>query len=191
MSCRYWKQENDQSDWKCARKGGIFERNGSLSWFSFINLAVYLEKSHRYSGSLLKESHTLNYEFCLLFPDARSGNDLAFPAGHRMTCCLLFDYTLTLLPLHFGLPTWFGGKESAYECRRWAASIPGLGRSFGEGNGNPLQYSCLESHTNRGAWRVTQLFNNWDIVFPFDWKYRTQWEHIRGLVKKCIWVFSQ
>ena len=32
--------------------------------------------------------------------------------------------------------------------------IPGLGRSPGEGNGNPLQYSCLESPTNRGAWQA-------------------------------------
>ena len=31
-------------------------------------------------------------------------------------------------------------------------SIPGLGRSPGEGNGNPLQYSCLENPTDRGAW---------------------------------------
>ena len=31
-------------------------------------------------------------------------------------------------------------------------SIPGLGRSPGEGNGNPLQYSCLGNPTNRGAW---------------------------------------
>ena len=33
--------------------------------------------------------------------------------------------------------------------------IPGLGRSPGEGNGNPLQYSCLENPMDRGAWRVT------------------------------------
>ena len=30
--------------------------------------------------------------------------------------------------------------------------IPGLGRSPGEGNGNPLQYSCLENSMDRGAW---------------------------------------
>ena len=30
--------------------------------------------------------------------------------------------------------------------------IPGLGRAPGEGNGNPLQYSCLENHMYRGAW---------------------------------------
>ena len=34
-------------------------------------------------------------------------------------------------------------------------SVPGLGRSPGEGNGNPLQYSCLENPMDRGAWRAT------------------------------------
>ena len=33
--------------------------------------------------------------------------------------------------------------------------IPGLGRSPGEGNGNPLQYSCLENPMDRGAWWST------------------------------------
>ena len=33
-------------------------------------------------------------------------------------------------------------------------SIPELGRSLGEGNGNPLQYSCLENIMDRGPWRV-------------------------------------
>ena len=33
-------------------------------------------------------------------------------------------------------------------------SIPGLGRSPGEGNGNPLQYSCLENPADRGAWQA-------------------------------------
>ena len=33
-------------------------------------------------------------------------------------------------------------------------SIPGSGRSPGEGSGNPLQYSCLENPTDRGAWRA-------------------------------------
>ena len=36
-----------------------------------------------------------------------------------------------------------------------AGLIPGLGRSPGEGNGNPLQYSCLENPIDRGAWQAT------------------------------------
>ena len=38
---------------------------------------------------------------------------------------------------------------------RGAGSIPGLGRSPGEGNGNLLQFSCLENSMDRGAWWAT------------------------------------
>jgi len=34
-------------------------------------------------------------------------------------------------------------------------SIPGLGKSFGEGNSNPLQYSCLKNTMDRTAWQAT------------------------------------
>ena len=46
------------------------------------------------------------------------------------------------------------GKESAYNAGD-PGSIPGLGRYPGEGNGNPLQYSCLENLMDRGAWQTT------------------------------------
>ena len=45
-------------------------------------------------------------------------------------------------------------KASAYNVGD-PGSIPGLGRSPGEGNGNPLQYSCLENPMDRGGWKVT------------------------------------
>ena len=47
------------------------------------------------------------------------------------------------------------GKASAYSARDWG-SIPGSGRSPGEGNGNPLQYSCLENPMDQGAWWAIQ-----------------------------------
>ena len=48
-------------------------------------------------------------------------------------------------------------------------SIPGLGRSPGEGNGNPLQYSCLENPMDRGAWRATVhgVANSWTRLSDF------------------------
>ena len=46
------------------------------------------------------------------------------------------------------------GKVSAYNAGD-LGSIPGLGRSPGEGNGNPLQYSCLENPRDQGAWWAT------------------------------------
>ena len=45
------------------------------------------------------------------------------------------------------------GKEFACSAGN-PGLIPGLGRSPGEGNGNPLQYSCLENPMDRGAWWV-------------------------------------
>ena len=49
------------------------------------------------------------------------------------------------------------GKESTSQYRRHKRYefIPGSGRSRGRGHGNPFQYSCLENHTDWGAWQVT------------------------------------
>ena len=53
-----------------------------------------------------------------------------------------------------GFPGGLDGKESACNAGD-LGSIPGSGRSPGEGNGYPLQYSCLENPMDRGAWRAT------------------------------------
>ena len=51
------------------------------------------------------------------------------------------------------LPCDSAGEESA--CNTGDVdSIPGLGRSPGEGNSYPLQYSCLENSMDRGAWQA-------------------------------------
>ena len=57
-------------------------------------------------------------------------------------------------PVFLGFPCGSAGKEST--CNKGdLGSIPRLGRSPGEGNGNPLQYSCLENPMDRGAWQAT------------------------------------
>ena len=53
-----------------------------------------------------------------------------------------------------GFPGGSDGKESACNARD-LCSIPGLGRSPGEGKGYPLQYSGLEDFMDRGAWQAT------------------------------------
>ena len=67
-------------------------------------------------------------------------------------------------------------KESSCNAGN-PGSIPGSGRSPGEGNGNPLQYSCLENSINRGAWQATVhgVTMNWTWLndylftsFPFS-----------------------
>ena len=52
------------------------------------------------------------------------------------------------------LPGGLNSKESACNAGD-LGSIPRLGRSPREGNGNPLQYACLENSIDRGAWWVT------------------------------------
>ena len=50
---------------------------------------------------------------------------------------------------------WLSGTESP--ANGDAGSIPWLGRSPGEGNGNPLQYSCLGNPMDRGAWGLQTM----------------------------------
>ena len=63
-----------------------------------------------------------------------------------------------LLPpvLHMGFPGGSDGEESACSAGD-LGSILGLGRSPGEGNGNPLQYSCLNNPLDREAWLAIVL----------------------------------
>ena len=73
------------------------------------------------------------------------------------------DSLLTALPgevlfsthrSHVGFPGGSEGKESACSVGH-EGSIPGLGRSPEEGNGYPLQYSCLGNSMDAGAWQAT------------------------------------
>ena len=63
----------------------------------------------------------------------------------------MFYYVLKLL---LGFLGGSDSQESACNAGDLGL-IPGLGRSFGEGNGNPLQYFCLENSMGRGAWWAT------------------------------------
>ena len=100
--------------------------------------------------------------------------------------------------VHF--PDGSDGKESACNAGD-PGSIPGSGRSPGEGNGNPLQYSCLENPIDRRAWRATvhgsqRIIHNWvtntfTSLFPWlgedDW-WSCQQLKLDRLVHKTNWL---
>ena len=67
---------------------------------------------------------------------------------------LMSDFDLRFYTFPLGFPHSSVGKESACSAGD-PGSIPGLGRFPGEGNGNPLQYSCLGNLMDRGAWWAT------------------------------------
>ena len=78
---------------------------------------------------------------------------------------------------YFGFLRWLSGKESACNAED-TESIPGFRRSPGEGNSNPLQYSCLGNPMNRGAW--------WTTVHRIAESDSTEWTHIRYFLSFCI-----
>ena len=68
--------------------------------------------------------------------------------------CGRFWCTPKWFSFFYRFPSGSGSKVSACSAGN-PGSIPGLGRSPGEGNGNPLQYSCLENSMDGGAWWAT------------------------------------
>ena len=67
---------------------------------------------------------------------------------------LLFNISIECYIKILGFPGSSAGKESACNAGD-LSSIPGLGRSPGEGKGYPLQYSGLKNSMDRGAWSAT------------------------------------
>ena len=90
----------------------------------------------------------------------------SYPSLLHLSAALLYmcqlpgqdtSYQNLSLKMHqMGLPWRFSGKESACQCRRHRFD-PWSARSLGEGNGKPLQHSCLGNLMDRGSWRATVL----------------------------------
>ena len=61
---------------------------------------------------------------------------------------------------------------------------PGWGRSLGEGNGNPLQYSCLENHMDRGAWWATVhgVAKSWTRLSDFTFTFMVSCGHFSSKI---------
>ena len=102
----------------------------------------------------------------------------------------LWDYFLFFLSFFFffcGLgalwdfPGGSDSKASVYNAGD-LGSIPGLGRSPGEGNGNPFQYSCLENPMDRGSWQAT--------VHGVSESDTTEWLHFLSMeiLKTCLHI---
>ena len=91
-----------------------------------------------------------------------------------------------------GSPGGSDGKASARNAGD-PGLIPGLGRSPGEGNGNPLQYSCLENSMDGGAWwatvhrvaksqtRLSDFTFTFNLIVQYLEKYGSATAGIQGL----------
>ena len=99
--------------------------------------------------------------------DAWAGLCYSFVSLYSVTYCLIFRAGLLEVRASFSIWCSFRlcslvaqrikHRPAMWETRVWSRGlIPGLGKSPGEGNGNPRQYSCLENPMDRGAWRAIQ-----------------------------------
>ena len=100
---------------------------------------------------------------------------------------LSVGYFYTFLQMYIGLPRWCIGKEFTCQCRthRRQGLIPGSRRSSWGGNGNPLQYSCLENSMDKEPCGLPSIGSQ---VVRHDWAHtdtqihrRTNGEHISKL----------
>ena len=110
-----------------------------------------------------------------------------------------------------GLPRWLSGKEPACQAGDMGL-IPGSGKSPGEGNGNPLKYSCLGNLMHKWAWglfdqsrNLSETRSGWDPeCFKLQWLRRflfgspcrlrhcvTQSTEVLGRVTPMSWSFHQ
>ena len=110
---------------------------------------------------------------CLIYCCILRANHTPMIKWWMSECPEWLTLQITHLLLKEGLPRWLSGKESACHCRRHRRCRfnPWVGRSPGEGNGNPLQYSCLRNPMDRGAW--------WAIVrwLETSWIRLNDWTH--------------
>ena len=99
-------------------------------------------RQHRRATNIIFEIMVIEIPGLQLSGTSREVPLLVRAETHRAPCRML------------GFSWWLSTKE--FTCNAVDAgdmgSIPGSGRSSGKGHGNPLQYSCLENHMDRGAW---------------------------------------
>ena len=98
--------------------------------------------------------YPLAQRFPLLLPKVATRRQHFFMLQTLEVCFLFFFFPLANFNFLLGFPGGLESNESACNAGD-PSSIPGSGRSLGEGNGSLLQHSCLENPTYRGAWQNT------------------------------------
>ena len=150
--------------------------------------------SHRFFLSVFSCGKSLLPVF-RLFSDSFSirSCSLGVPVGGGKFCIFLISHLdhsslikLSSIYVFLSFMGFFGGSEvKASACNAgYLGSIPGSERSPGEGNGNPLQHSCLENPMDGGAWWATvhgvaksqtRLSNFSSLHFTSSFMWRRQW----------------
>ena len=95
--------------------------------------------------------------------------------GNKDPICLMVQPKKIIKFGILGFPGGSDGKESACNVGD-LGSIPQSGRYPGEGNGYPLQYSCLESPMDRGAWWATVYGVSKSQIWLSNWHFHSHFQ---------------
>ena len=120
---------------------------------------VSQESSHRWGRRwfwwLIWYEHSFYKNASYLHPQSSAGGA---PLLTSLQATAIFKNSFPTPPTP--IPRWLSGLRIHLQCRRHRQCgfhLYGSGRSSAGGNGNPLQYSCLENPMDRGAWEATVL----------------------------------
>ena len=152
-------------------------------------------------GKKYKEKILLNCTSPEVYHELVEATGLGKPSLHFWRCVKWVFQTFRTGPRLF---QWPSSKE--FTCNAGATgdtgSIPGLGRSLGGGNGNSLQYSCLENPMDGGAWQATvqRVTKSWTrlkrrsthrtgpSVYHVEYKISQHWICILKFPQSSNWV---
>ena len=137
-----------------------YQKGNEMSLMNFIELQFYMYKSS-FCMLEIRTSACCKGKFCIPHcPFSSFQVELLYPilavlylmliSSKKVFSWFSEDFS-NFLSSQLNFPSGSDGKASAYNVGD-VGSIPGWGRSPGEGNSNPLQYSCLETPTDGGAW---------------------------------------
>ena len=204
-----WKNLNSDLNWKHMPSseicGSIYRVSNLLGFLLSSNpsslTAVFMTLGHSWvrpssgyhtdSGVKLPGSTSWLW-FCLLVWNCKADQLLVPQCAHpNMRIIKPISQVVMRIKWLKGFP---GGSNSKACSAGGLGSIPGLGRSPGEGNGSPLQYSCLENPMDGGAWWATvhgvaksrtRLYIHFKWLDPYR-SPRTGQAHIKGF---GMWYF--
>ena len=179
-----WEKKNTPNQWGewVSLEINVVYRWLQVKWSSSMRLFSQASSGEEWSmGMCLAHREALCHHWpemtrptqrsSLLFPWSHLGEWHHHPLGPQSRMLLLSTPSPTSIQSPspdkhvFSINNSWLGKESACSAGD-PGSIPGSGGSPGEGNGNPLQYSCLKNPMDRGAWQatvhaVTSVGHNW------------------------------
>ena len=144
--------------WERRWSGEPVSLSGQLSWRKRMKKKTAHKFIFSFQTTQLLDSWDLIEYFSKRWLGSKAGLRRQTGILYVLQIKLSYDFYTTFFSLcllwHGGFTGGLSGKESPCKAGDMGL-IPGLGRSHGEGNGNPFQYSCLGNPMDRRAWQAT------------------------------------